>query len=64
MPAVLLTPRDVAVRLGVCRDTVYRLAERGELRVIRVGASIRIAPGDLDIFLEKHARAPAHHGVS
>jgi len=47
----LLTPVEVAERLGVCRDTVYRLCDRGELPHVRISNAIRIAPADLAAFL-------------
>ena len=47
----LLTPVEVAERLGVCRDTVYRLCDRGELLHVRVGNAIRIAPAALAAYL-------------
>ncbi len=42
----LLTVRDVEERLGVCRATVYRLCEQGELRVFRFHGSpaLRVVP--------------------
>jgi excisionase family DNA binding protein len=40
----LLTPVEVAERLGVCRDTVYRLCDRGGLPHVRVGNAIRTLP--------------------
>ena len=38
----LLTVREVAMRLRVCRATVYRLVQAGALPVLRVSNSIRI----------------------
>jgi excisionase family DNA binding protein len=52
-----LTPSDIAARLQVCRATVYKLCTRGELCCVRVGLSIRIAPGDLATFLARHRGA-------
>ena len=51
-PAVLLTVREVARRMGVCPATIYRLCERGELAHVRVGAVLRIAPADFARYLE------------
>ena len=40
--ANLVSPRDAAVRLGVNRETIYRLCSRGELAHVRVGSALRI----------------------
>jgi excisionase family DNA binding protein len=37
-----LTVKEAAALLKVCRDTIYRLVERGELVHVRVGNVIRI----------------------
>jgi len=47
----LLDANEVATRLGVCRDTVYELCKRGELRHVRVLNAIRVHPADLAAFL-------------
>ena len=44
----LLTVAQVAAKFGVCKATVYRLVENGELPHIRVGTSIRILAGVLE----------------
>ena len=51
----LLSPAEVAAIAGVSRKTIYREVERGELRATRVGHQIRIARGDLDLYLEREA---------
>lgn len=43
----LLTLREVAAVQRVCRATVYRLCERGELAQVRVANSIRVTEGAL-----------------
>ena len=50
----LLTVREVAAILRVCRDTVYRLCAKSELPHVRILNAIRIAPADLDAFLSIH----------
>jgi excisionase family DNA binding protein len=48
----LLTPAEVATKLGVCRETVYRLIARNELPAVRVGSLLRIAPDQLAACLD------------
>jgi excisionase family DNA binding protein len=48
----LLSVRQVAGKLGVCTATVYALCARGVLRHVRVLNAIRVAPGDLETFVE------------
>jgi len=47
----LLTVREVASLLRVCRATVYSLCERGQLAHTRLGASIRIHYADVESLL-------------
>ncbi len=54
----LLTVREVAAILRVCRDTVYRLCAKGQLPHVRILNAIRIAPADLDCFLRVHRDCP------
>jgi excisionase family DNA binding protein len=48
-----LTVREVAARLRVCTDTVYRLCASGELQHVRVSNAVRIADADLRDFLRR-----------
>jgi Helix-turn-helix domain len=48
----LLSVRRVAGQLGVCTATVYALCARGALPHVRVLNAIRVAPGDLEAFVE------------
>jgi excisionase family DNA binding protein len=54
----LLTVREMAAILRVCRDTVYRLCAKGQLPHVRLLNDIRIAPADLDSFLRVHWDCP------
>jgi len=40
-----LSPKQAAERLGVHRETIYRLCARGELPHLRVGAALRVDLG-------------------
>ena len=52
----LLSVRDVVAHLGVCAATVYRLATEGQLAHVRVLNAIRVAPRDLEAFVEARRR--------
>jgi excisionase family DNA binding protein len=56
LPERLLTVREVAARLGVCRATVYAMVERGELPFIRVSNAVRFHPADLAATLARMRR--------
>ena len=49
----LLSVRQVASQLGVCTATVYALCAKGALPHVRVLNAIRVAPSDLEAFLER-----------
>ena len=46
----LLTVAEVAALLKVCRLTVYRLRDRGELPAVKVGCHLRFRPDDVEEF--------------
>jgi len=48
----LLTVEEVATRLRVSKMSVYRLTERGDLPVIRVGRTQRIRESDFTAYVE------------
>ena len=58
-PARLLTARQVAAYLAVSSRTVYTLIERGELRGLRVGHSIRIHPDALAEYMDRWRDEPS-----
>jgi excisionase family DNA binding protein len=55
LPALpeLLTPGEVAKKLGVCRATIYKLTTAGQLEHVRVGALIRIPLAALAAYLAR-----------
>ncbi|HUW83539.1 MAG TPA: helix-turn-helix domain-containing protein [Phycisphaerae bacterium] len=54
----LLTYRQAARILGVTARTVWTLVNRGQLRAVRFGGTVRIDPADLREFVER-AKGPA-----
>lgn len=48
----LLSVSEVARQLGVCSATVYALCAKGALPHVRVLNAIRVAPRDLEEFVE------------
>jgi excisionase family DNA binding protein len=49
----LLTIPDVAIKLGVCRATVYNLIYRDGLPSITVGSMRRVHPDSLEDWLKQ-----------
>lgn len=56
----LLTPDQVAQRLGVGRTTVYELMGRGELPSLRIGRARRIPSSAVDAFIARKLEEAAH----
>ena len=52
-PADLLSPADVARRLGVTEADVLAIIESGELSAKKIGASHRIKRTELDAYLSR-----------
>jgi excisionase family DNA binding protein len=53
----LLTVTEVARRLRVCTETVYRLCRSGELPHVRIVDRYRIQPAELSSFLSARRRS-------
>ncbi len=54
----LLTPVQVADRLQIHERTITRWLRDGYLRGFKLGKEWRIAPADLNAFMEKYANQP------
>lgn len=54
-PFRLYTVAETAEQLASSEKTIRRLIERGELRVRRIGRSVRVAHDDLAAFLAQAA---------
>ena len=52
----LLSPAEVAARLGLSRPHVYTLAAAGKIRSIKFGRAVRFDPKDVDRFIRDHRR--------
>jgi excisionase family DNA binding protein len=52
----LLSPADVAARLGLSRPHVYTLAAAGKIRSIKFGRAVRFDPKDVERFIRDHRR--------
>lgn len=51
----LLTPLQVAKKLGVCEHTIYRYIKAGKLKAIKLTPrNFRIEKKDFNRFLKKH----------
>ena len=48
----LLTCKQVATVLSISPRTVLRLIDRGELRSVRIGGSVRVRLSDVDTLVE------------
>lgn len=57
--SVLLSVADVAVQMGVCRQTVYNFIYREGLPTIQVGRIRRIDPESLRIWLKEREQHSA-----
>lgn len=49
----LWRPRDLALRLGLSRQSIYRLVKSGELRALHVANAIRITEESILEYLKK-----------
>jgi excisionase family DNA binding protein len=54
----LLTPKDVAQRLNVSVDTIYRMIYSGDISAVRVRRALRVLADSVDAFLLQPAIGP------
>ena|ERR1700674_5241121 len=55
----LLSIREAAERLSICRASLYKLCAQNQVAHVRIGNAIRFAPADLDAFLRAYRRPRA-----
>jgi excisionase family DNA binding protein len=48
---LLLRIEDAAHRLSISRATMYRLIQRGEVPIIRIGSAVRVRAFELDLWV-------------
>ncbi len=53
----LLTVRETSRVLKSCEKTVRNLIATGDLRVVRIGRSVRLTPQDVAAFIERARNA-------
>jgi excisionase family DNA binding protein len=53
----LLTINDVAYRLAISRDSVYRLVRTGALVPLRVGSRLRFRVADVEDYVARNTAA-------
>jgi excisionase family DNA binding protein len=53
----LLNGIEVAQILHISRALAYRMMQKGEIKVVRFGKSVRVSESDLRTFIENHKRA-------
>lgn len=59
MEEISLTPKEVADKLKIAKNTVYELIKRGELPAYRVGRKIRIDLKDVEHYKQQGKKADA-----
>lgn len=53
----LLNGIEVARILNISKALAYRMMQKGEIKVIQFGKSVRVSESDLKTFIENHKRA-------
>ncbi|HLI89068.1 MAG TPA: helix-turn-helix domain-containing protein [Ktedonobacteraceae bacterium] len=57
---VLLSVADVAIQIGVCRQTVYNYINHEGLPAIEIRGMLRIDPNSLEAWIRAHERQRSH----
>jgi excisionase family DNA binding protein len=50
-----MSPQEAADRLGICRETIYRLCKKGRIPCLRVGSTLRLDLTDVLAALAREA---------
>ena len=50
---VLLKAQDIADMIRISKSMAYQLMQRGEIKTVKFGRSVRVRPSDLDRFINK-----------
>lgn len=58
----LVSVGDAAAALGIDRATVYRMAGRGEIRLVKLGRLTRIERAEIDRLIDSLPRAMIRYG--
>ena len=53
----LLNGIEVARILNISKALAYRMMQKGEIKVVQFGKSVRVSESDLKTFIENHKRA-------
>ena len=59
MEQILLRAEEVARALGLGRSKVYELMQSGELPVVRIGRSVRVARAALESWVRANTSTPS-----
>ena len=52
-PRLLLNPRDAAKALAISERKLWELTNRGEVRSVKIGRSVRYRIDDLQAFIDR-----------
>jgi len=52
-PRLLLTVEEAAERIGICRSSMFKLIQQGDVRSVKVGRLRRVTPAALEDFITR-----------